>query len=749
LSSENISQGIEGQAQRIFQDGLALLQQGNIEAADALFAQAHQLNSNNVDALNLLGIRSYQKNDHQKALAFLNQANLLYPNSAQTLSNLGLTHTALLEFREALHFFDLAIESNSNIPEVHNNRGNALKGLGRNGEATKAYANALALRPNYAEAISNKGVILLEDGNPEKAVPLFEQALQINPNLAVALNSLGNALSQLGRDEESFACFERALQLNESYLDACLNFGNALKKAKKYKPAIECFQHALKINPENAKTFYSMGEAYYDIGDSALAKTYYAKSLDLNANDLEAQYALAIAQIPKVCKSQDEMSESRKSFSKRVEFLETTPHLENNPVIASALIARHPFYLAYQDEDNEPLLSRYGLVCVRQAKIIQESLNKDKQIAKENRKNRIGIVSNYFYNHPVWHAITKGWVMHLDPTLFEIHIFNTNGTEDAETELAKLNATTYLNCGHRVQQAAQIIADRDLDVLLYPEIGMDTTTKALACLRLAPIQVVSWGHPETTGLPTIDYYLSGQFLEPEGAKLNYCEELVELPNLGTYFLHQEIQATDIDLESLELDPNSPIFICAGSPTKYTPVHDQVFVEIAKRLGDCQFIFFMFDEHTFTIVMDRLHQSFKSAGLDPDKFIHYAPFLKKEAFFGLMQKADLYLDTIGFSGFNTAMQALECHLPVVTIEGNRLRGRLASAILHKMGLPELICKTEASYIDLVVKLIQNPELLSSYKAAIAKSKMHLFNDLEPIMALEKFLINKTKKSPTRI
>jgi len=115
----------------------------------------------------------------------------------------------------------------------------------------------------------------------------------------------------------------------------------------------------------------------------------------------------------------------------------------------------------------------------------------------------------------------------------------------------------------------------------------------------------------------------------------------------------------------------------------------------------------------------------------------------------MQKADLYLDTIGFSGFNTAMQALECHLPVVTMEGARLRGRLASGTLNKMGLPELICKTEVAYIDLVVKLIQNPELLISYKAAIAKSKMNLFNDLEPIRALENFLIVQTQKLPKRI
>jgi len=737
------------QSQRIFQDGLALLQQGNPEAADALFAKAHQLNPNNVDALNLLGIRSYQKKDYEQALAFLHQANLIFPNSAQTLSNLGLTHTAILEFQEALHFFDLAIESNSNIPEVHNNRGNALKGLGRNMEAMQAYANALALRSNYAEALSNQGIILLEDGNPEKAIPLFEQALQINPNLAVTLNSLGNALSQLARDEESFACFERALKINESYLDAYLNFGNALKKAKQYSASIDCFQHALKINPENAKTFYSMGEVYYDTGDSTLAKTYYAKSLELNANNLEAQYALAIAQIPKVYKSQQEMSESRISFSKGLAILEAAPLLENDPTIASTLIGRHPFYLAYQDENNEPFLSRYGQICTRQAQIIQEGLLKNRPIAKVNRKIRVGIVSNYFYNHPVWHAITKGWVMHLNPVLFEIHIFNTNGIEDAETELAKSNSTTYFNCGNTAQKAAQIIASQDLDMLLFPEIGMDTTTKTLACLRLAPIQAVSWGHPETTGLPTIDFYLSGQLLESEGANLNYCEELVQLPNLGTYFEHQPVQASNPNLEALEIDPTLPILLCAGSPSKYTPVHDLIFVEIAKKLGQCQFIFFNFDENLTPIFKRRIEQSFSKNQLKPNEFIRFIPFLKKEAFFGLMQKADLYLDTIGFSGFNTAMQALECNLPVVTMEGARLRGRLASGTLNKMGLPELICKTEVAYIDLVVKLIQNPELLISYKAAIAKSKMNLFNDLEPIRALENFLIVQTQKLPKRI
>jgi predicted O-linked N-acetylglucosamine transferase (SPINDLY family) len=88
-----------------------------------------------------------------------------------------------------------------------------------------------------------------------------------------------------------------------------------------------------------------------------------------------------------------------------------------------------------------------------------------------------------------------------------------------------------------------------------------------------------------------------------------------------------------------------------------------------------------------------------------------------------------------------MQALICDLPVVTIEGARMRGRLASSILNRLGLTELICHSNTAYIDLVVELIQNQHLLNTYKDKIAKSKNILFDDLEPIRALEGFLIQK--------
>jgi predicted O-linked N-acetylglucosamine transferase (SPINDLY family) len=274
---------------------------------------------------------------------------------------------------------------------------------------------------------------------------------------------------------------------------------------------------------------------------------------------------------------------------------------------------------------------------------------------------------------------------------------------------------------------------------------MDMVSKALACLRLAPVQAASWGHPETTGLPTIDFFLSAQLMEPPESVHLYSEKLVRLPNLGTCFENTSIQVVTPDLSALGIDSQSPILLCAGSPSKYNPNHDQVLVQIAQKLGACQFVFFNFSENLTAILKERLIESFKKANLDANQFLRFIPFLKKEEFHGLMQASDLYLDTIGFSGFNTAMQALASGLPIVAFEGPQMRGCLASSILSRINLRELVCSSESEYIDLIVELLQNRQLLNSVKIKMNQSKEVLFNDLEPIRELEKFLIEQVQKN----
>lgn len=730
------------EAQQIFQAGLKLLQQGKSEEADVILLKAHQLNPNNIDVLNLLGIRFYQKQEYKTALHFLNCANTLSPASVLTLSNLGLVHNALLQFQDSLDCCEQAIKKNPSIPEAHNNRGNALKGLGRHEEALNAYKEAVRLRPNYAEALSNQGITLLEKNMPEEAIHLLNLSLEANPNLASSFNSLGNAFTLLENSKEAFLSFERALEIDPNYFDACINFGNSLKKFKQYKGAIKCYQHALKMNHQHAKIFYLLSEIYYEMGNYVLAKSYITKSISLDASDIEAIYSSIITQIPKLYKNQMEEVESRKLFSRQIESVEQNTPVEINPTKASRAITRHPFYLAYQDKNNEPLISRFGLLCTKQAQSIQDTLNTKTPEHYHSRKIKIGIISHYFCNHPVWHAITKGWVTQLNSNIFDVQLYNTNGNEDAETKLAKLTASDYINCGASITNAAQIIAKQGLDILLYPEVGMDATTKALACLRLAPIQIASWGHPETTGLTTIDFFLSADLFEPDEADLFYKEKLKKLPNLGSYFKNPDTQPYPPKLSELGIDCDSPILLCPGSPSKYTPKYDQVLTAIAKELGKCQFIFFDFDENLTVILKERIRLAFTEAQLDANEFIRFVPFLEKEQFFGLMNQAHLYLDTIGFSGFNTAMQAISCNLPIITIEGKFMRSRFASAILSLLGLNQFVCKSEKEYIDKAIELIKNKNLHKSYRSQIASLKGILFEDLQPIRSLESFLIERT-------
>ena len=197
---------------------------------------------------------------------------------------------------------------------------------------------------------------------------------------------------------------------------------------------------------------------------------------------------------------------------------------------------------------------------------------------------------------------------------------------------------------------------------------------------------------------------------------------------------------------LGIDPESPLLICPGTPFKYAPEHDKIFVLIAKKLSKCQFLFFESPEGAIsTVLKNRLSKAFEVENLNAADFIRMVPWQKTEAFYGLMQKADVFLDTIGFSGFNTAIQAIECGLPIVTREGLFLRGRLASGILRRMGMTELIAGNEEEYINLVVRLVEDQKYRQAIKEKMMINRHVLFDDLTPIRALEQFLIGQVKTS----
>jgi predicted O-linked N-acetylglucosamine transferase (SPINDLY family) len=363
-----------------------------------------------------------------------------------------------------------------------------------------------------------------------------------------------------------------------------------------------------------------------------------------------------------------------------------------------------------------------------------------------NKPIKIGIVSKHIHQHSVWDAITRGWIENIDRNLFQLYFFYTGVKIDQETEFAKSIATGFISGIDDLSSWATAVIDAKIDVLLYPEIGMDPITVQLACLRLAPVQVGSWGHPETTGLPTIDYYLSADLLEPDNSEKYYTEQLIKLPNLGCFNKQALVTSIPIDLEKFKISADRPLFICPGVPFKYQPQHDHIFVEIAKRLEECQFLFFTHQKKKLTeLFKERLNLHFLESGLNVDDYCIFLPWQPKASFYGLMNCANVFLDTIGFSGFNTAMQGIECGVPIVTREGRFMRGRLASGILKRIGLQELIAKNENDYINLVVKLASNQEYNQYIRNKLKENRHVLYSDFESIRGLEQFLEDAYLKS----
>ncbi len=730
-------------AQVLFSEGLTLFQAGKLQEAEMQFANALALNPKNIDALNLAGICAYQKQDYERALHFLNQANELEPKSPYTHNTIGLIQHALKQYNAALEEFDIALSIQNNLPEIYNNRGNALKGLLRLQPAIESYQTALQLNPNYVEAFNNLGVTLKELGRFDEALACFDGAIRINPAYAEAFSNAGTVFQEIGNIDEALQCYEQALQIRPNYIEALLNYGNTLKKNKNFDAAIQAYQKVLTIEPKKALAHYLIGEVLYEKGDTSSAQKSYRLALDFQPDYPDARFALAIATIPKVFSNDVSIQKSREAFELELDELERW--LPTSKVIEgfTNIGAHQPFYLAYQELDNKNLLTRFGKIGCDILKKWQESKGIKHQPSSSPGPIRLGIVSAHFSSHPVWHAITKGLLLNLDPNLFEVHLFDLGKSEDSETAIARQHCASCSRGKKTLSEWAQSIVDHNIEALLFPEIGMDPLTRELASLRLAPIQIASWGHPETTGIPTIDYFISGENLEPDGANEGYLERLIKLPNLGCFFQPSGVVPSNLAIEDLGLRRDQPILLCPGSPSKYSPENDEVLVGIAMRLEKCQFVFFDFQSDLTRLLKERLTLCFHENNLQLDDFVKFIPFQSKENFYALMKQSDLYLDTIGFSGFNTAMQAIECNLPAVTKEGKFMRGRLASGILKKIDMGPLVAKSNEEYIEIVVGLILKRDKLFQTQTQLNEKKHTLFNDLEPIQTFQEQLIFKCR------
>jgi len=705
-----------------------------------------------------LGAALSQQNKPSEALPYIVKAVNLWPTDIECLNILGVTLRKLNRLADAQKIYLRMIELKPDYMDAYFNLGLTFEQAGNIEQAKKCFERVVALQPAFAEGQSKLAAISQDNarraaeeqfhqaykhqaaGNIELARASYEQATKINPSFAEAHINLGCTLIDMGRFREAAASCRQAIKIKPDFAEAYYNLGCALQRLDSFKDAHAAYQKAVDLKPDYASAQCNLGCSLHALGQSEEANYHLQKAIALNPDMIAARWSYAMHQIPAIFSAGQDPAVTRSAFTAELDNLDQWFTEDRLAQGMSAVGSLQPFNLAYQALDNRSLLEQYGRLCARIGERWQKARNYQSAEMRSAGLIRVGIVSKHLYDHPVWNALIKGWIKHLDRNQLEIHIFNLDNRADTQTEFAKANAQTWTESKNSLDEWIQAILAKEIEVLIFPEIGMDPITLKLASLRLAPLQMASWGHPETTGLPTIDYYISAEGLESDKAPNYYSEKLLKLPHLGSCYESLNVVSVDPDLNKLRIKPNLPLLLCPGSTFKYAPENDHIFVELANTLGPCQIVFFVDQRREWmsTTFKDRLAQKFSQAALNFDTYCVFVPWLERPKFFGLMQKADVFLDTIGFSGFNTVMQAIECDLPIVTREGQFMRGRFGSGILRRLGLKELITPSNAKYVALAVKLVRNKKYRLKIKTQMKKARGILFDDTSSVRALEEFL-----------
>ncbi len=582
-----------------------------------------------------------------------------------------------------------------------------LQSLGEFDQAKVCYEKTIHDAPNYFQAHFNLGVIAYQRAEHVKAIDCFLKAITITPDLAEAWSAIGIIRCDQSRFEEGLVCLNQALAVDPDLTVAHYHMGVALQKEGLYQEGLQSFQKALARDPGFAPARW-----------------------------------LSMLSLPILYECEAQIGQYRRQFTDNLKNLVNSVQLETPEQQRYAMIGIRTttnFYLQYQAQNDLDLQSQYGNFVhrVMAANYPQWVQPRPMPPLEPASKIRIGYVSSFMFAHTVG-VFLSGWVENHDHAAFEIHCYHMGHKMDGLTQHLKNHCHAFHCFSNRVEEAARQIEADQLHILIYTDIGMHTETMELAALRLAPVQCKGWGHPVTTGLPTMDFYLSSDLMEPPDGQQYYSETMIRLPHLALCYRPRQLPKVPKTRQQLGIGEDRFVYLSTQSLFKYLPQHDDIYPRIALQVPNASFVFIANQSRRVTQqFQQRLKGAFERYGLDADHFCHMSPRLTGNDFMSLNLTADVLLDTLEWSGGKTTLEAIDCGLPVVACPGRFMRARHAFAMLKMMELTETIGKDKTAYCRIAVELANRPHFYASVKNKLHKNRHKLYGDKVFMDGLERF------------
>ncbi len=642
------------------------------------------------DLWNMLGVAQRRRQKFDEALAAFEQCRKIDPKNIASQINAGNVHNDRRDGVAGVAVWTRLVRAQPANSEFQRALGRSHWSLGEEEKAEMRFSLATKLKPDYLDAWLDLAS-LTGDHEPAKALAVYERAIAAMPDEHRLWEAKAIMLRRAGRSKDA-----------ETYLVSLLvEFGDVAW-----------------VHQQMAQTIME--------GDRRRAHLHMEKAIELDPGRLEFRMALAES-LGRTRADESKMLEQAYGvLTGVIDEVEKTP---SNLKIAGEIFTRMGDYDAsdaladFRDMGRSyaeagkhtALLAHLGRVKTPEDRVelmAQHKLWGDKIIENVDRrpithrgprapngKIRLGIMSSDLRAHPVAYFALPLFE-HYDRSRFEIYCYSFFLQEEDRLQARIAGLVDHFRWSKEIpdRDAAQMIADDQLDMLI--ELGGSTHMNKLPVMayRPAPLQASWLGYPHSAGLTTIDHFILDPYLVPPRREL-VLEEPLLMPKSWIAMGELAFPERPIAPEIPEARNGFLTIGTANNPYKYSKVMVQTWARVTAAVPNARFMFIRPESGAPTF-RRHMEEIFAAEGVSADR-LRFEDV--RGAHMPFYNDLDMSLDTFPQTGGTTTCEALFMGVPVVTLVGDAVFERLSYSILSNAGLGDLCAFSRDEYVETALKL----------------------------------------------
>ncbi len=546
------------------------------------------------------------------------------------------------------------------------------------------------------------GVILIHLNKINFAEYFFKIAIDENNKNFKPYFNLANLYKTIDK-KLSEKYIDLALKIDRK-IDAVLLKSHLLIQNYKYEEAIKMLEGL-----NTSESYFLLGSSYLSLGKDEKGKYYLDESLKLN--NLKIDF-LNLNTFPRVYKQTKDIIFFRKRFENIINHILKSIDNKNISELdrINILSSKTNFNLSYQQKNDFYLNKKYQELC-------KKILNYD---YKEThfKKNKVIFISGFFYKHTVSKLFFNFIEEFSNKENLEVHLLCISKKEDDWTdEYKKLNLKFHKKTN--VKDIYNFLKDEKFGSAIFLDHAMNNISQTILCNKLAKNYFIFWGHPVTTGSSYVDYFISSKLMDSENEN-EYSEKLILLDGIGFNY-KLDVKLKDIKISKLK---ENSIYI-PQSLFKFLPKYDYLIGEILNQNKSSTISFIKDKDPYYTLKFINRLRKIPNIKKNFDRII-FLDGMNQVSYYEELSKQKIIVDTIGWSGGNTTMEALYLNKPVITIKGKNLRSNHSTAILKKLELDELVAYNYSEFLSIINRLNSDKNFYNSIISKIIKNKHLIFN-----------------------